>query len=125
MTIISIITIIIIIISIIIISIIIIIIIIIISIIFSIVIRPPVQGRDVTPDSFALYVEQYVKLFKDGSLPETPDLVTAIATATNLNAKAQALAEYKCAILPVRDGSFLGVEELLAVCNCGVTVMLL
>lgn len=72
-----------------------------------------VQGVDVTADSFELFLGQYVSLFKDGKLPATVDLVSAIATATNLSAKQSAMNAYKAEMKPCREGTFMGVDDLL------------
>lgn len=73
-----------------------------------------IQDKDVNASSLELYIQQYAKVFKEGKLPDTTDLVSAIALASNLSAKESALEHYKNEMKAVRTGGFVTKENLSA-----------
>lgn len=71
-----------------------------------------IQNKDVNASSLELYIQQYANVFKEGKLPETTDLVSAIALASNLSAKESSVEFYKSEMKTLRSGGFVGKEEL-------------
>jgi len=75
------------------------------------IIAKQIQGRMINGPRFEHYIKAYIKVFKDGKVPEAKSLVQAIGDATNLSAKEEALTLYTIEMDKLCT-SHLGNEEL-------------